>query len=299
LSGEAFEDYVTSVLKRLHSDFTNPAPMGRLGDGGCDGLAENGSILYAIYGSRATTKIDEKLSRKLESDFRRGLGQWPTFITWRFVTNTPFGPTATRALTDLRVAHQAGTARPLTLDLWLAPDDLWRLVVAKLPRDQLDEILPGVPDAQDVELTDLVALIEALEDQDADRPIDGGEAIRPVPGTKMDFNRIPDKTRIEFNEGRQSARRIDRWFGEQADPGLRDSKARRFRAIYDRLRRQPGLEPEEIVERVYVALGGSDFRLSRRRANAVYAVTAYFFDSCDIFEEPTVDTEGVPDAVTD
>ena len=49
-SGDVFEDYAMAVLKRLHVDYLNPTPMGRHGDGGCDGLADSGSILYACYG---------------------------------------------------------------------------------------------------------------------------------------------------------------------------------------------------------------------------------------------------------
>ena len=38
------------------------------------------------------------------------------------------------------------------------------------------------------------------------------------------------------------------------------------------------------MEQIYIAVGGSDFRLDQSRANAVYAIASYFFDSCDIFE---------------
>ena len=52
VSGAQFEDYVTRILGRFHDDFTNPSPAGALGDGGCDGLADAGTILYACYGRR-------------------------------------------------------------------------------------------------------------------------------------------------------------------------------------------------------------------------------------------------------
>ena len=107
----------------------------------------------------------------------------------------------------------------------------------------------------------------------------------------MDYNGIPLKTRLEFNEGRFQAVRIDQWFDEQVSPDLRDAKARRFREIYERARKA-SRDPAEIVEAVYNALAEGDFRRSTRRANAVYAVTAYFFDSCDIFEAPPIGAPG-------
>lgn len=288
-SGDAFEDYVTAILARLHADYLNPTPMGSRGDGGCDGLADNGSVLYACYGQRATTGIDQKTKDKLESDFARGAASWESFSTWRFVTNAPFGPMPTASVVALRKQHAPDTQRPITIEIWNA-DDLWWKAVSKLTQPQLDEVIPGVPHAQNVEFADLVKLILSLEDVDGDGP-DHIEPIRPVPATKMDFNNLPETTRAEFNAGRLLSARIDKWFSEQADPELRDEKAQRFRVIYQEARRATK-DVREIVRRVYGALGGQDFDLSTKRANAVYAVTAYFFDSCDIFEEPPAENAG-------
>ena len=286
-SGDVFETYVTAALSRFHSDYLNPDPMGRRGDGGCDGLAEGATILYACYGQRATTKVDDKTKTKLASDFARGLSQWPSFNTWRFITNAPFGSKPTASLISLQQQHGADSDRPLTLEVWKAPDDLWWKVVSHLTFEQLNEIMPGCPHAQDVELSELIELIDALDnvgDDDASHL----NAIRPVPFTKMDFNQLPQTTRSEFNEGRLLSRRLDAWFAEQADPGLRDAKARRVGMIYESAR-QVTNDVREIVRRVYGALGGPDFDMSTPRANAVYAATVYFFDSCDIFEEPPTD----------
>ena len=168
-------------------------------------------------------------------------------------------------------------------------DRRWK-AVNKLTLAQLDEVIPGVPHAQNVELADLVHLILSLEDIDGAGP-DHIESIRPVPSTKMEFNNLPETTRAELYAGRLLSSRIDKWFSEQANPELRDEKAQRFRVIYQEAR-QATQDVREIVRRIYGALGGQDFDLSTKRANAVYAVTAYFFDSCDIFEEPPAEHDG-------
>jgi hypothetical protein len=51
----------------------------------------------------------------------------------------------------------------------------------------------------------------------------------------------------------------------------------------------------------YEALGGGSFRRLTSRANAVYAITVFFFDSCDIFEAPPIEQVrgGELDAVAD
>lgn len=287
-SGEAFEKYVESVLTRHHSDYFNPDPMGRHGDGGCDGVAESGTILYACYGQRALADADRKLKKKFESDFARALGQWE-FKKWRFVTNAQFGPLPTKRLVELQREHSKDSDRPIEIDVWNT-DKLWSDAVSLLSERHLDEIIPGVPHAQDAQLEDMVELIQALESGDTESS-DVTVAIRPVPASKMDFNKLPETTRAEFNTGRVHAPRIQEWFSRQYDPELRDRKAQRFREIYQQARAAT-TDVREIVRSIYGAIGGPDFDLSTKRANAVYAVTVFFFDSCDIFEEPPANYNG-------
>jgi len=288
LSGQAFEDYVVKLLKQIHPDFIEVDAMGSQGDGGCDGLAEHGTILYACYGQRATEDTDGKTARKLNADLRRAVDQWSGFTTWRFVTNGHFGKKPANALLVLQEEFGSDATRPLILEVW-RPDDLWWKAGDLLTWQQFDRIIPGVPGAANVELEDMLPLIAALE-APVTSSANGLGQIRPVLPTKMDFNKLPDLAKEEFNEGRILAPRIDRWFAEQAEPGLRDATARTFRSLYEQARAVTA-DPREILGRLYRDLGGSDFDLSTKRANAVYAVTAYFFDSCDIFEEPPADQD--------
>ncbi|GAB3158351.1 hypothetical protein GCM10027059_02950 [Myceligenerans halotolerans] len=284
-SGAQFEDYVTRVLARFHDDFINPAPTGALGDGGADGLAKAGTVLYACYGQRPGRNAEGELRRKLANDFARGRDSWPNFHTWRFVTNAPVGPSTANEFTALQRLHGAGASRELTMRIW-TPDDLWRTVLSGLPAETLDELYPGAPGIADLELAHLVPLLEALGG-----PSDGDDltsAIHPVPPSKMDFNEIPEGARLEFNSGRTMAPRIDRWYAESADPAAYDAHGERFTEIY-RNAREVVSDPGEILERVYVAVAGPNFRMDRKRANATYAVVAYFFDSCHIFEMPPID----------
>lgn len=290
-SGNAFEEYATSALALFHPGFINPEPMGSLGDGGCDGITGDGSIMYACYGSDVFSALStpEKqksraLTNKLRKDFVRGCEKWSTFVNWRFVTNAKIDMNATKELINLRSSHGPGSARPIQIDFWSAPKDFWFEVVSKLSKDALDQLFPGAPHARNTDLAELVRLLNLLEDEFIP-PDSTLEEIRPVSAEKLDYNTIHPITRLEFSEGRVVHWRIDRWFGEQGDPDLRDTKAATFRAIFDRAQ-DVSTDPAEIIESIYVAVGGSDFRSSKSRANAVYAIVSYFFDACDIFHEP-------------
>lgn len=288
-SGSEFEAYVTSVLERFHDDFVNPSPAGTLGDGGCDGLAERGTILYACYGQRPRRNAERELEAKLRSDFARGLESWDTFTTWRFVTNAPAGPESLKALTTLQASHDGASDRPLSLRLWNS-QRLWTEIVSTLDVAVLNLLFPGAPGTANVELADLLPLLEALGGA-SDGPAETGGRVAPVPVTKMDYNALADGSRIEFNAGRLLAPRIERWYSELADPDLSDRHGDQFRALY-RSARDTVNDPTEILERLYVAVAGSDFRLDAKRANATYAVVAFFFDSCHIFETPAEEGAG-------
>ncbi len=283
-SGKPFEDYVASVLRWYHGDFVNPNPTGTLGDGGCDGLAEAGTILYACYGQRPGRDAERELANKINSDFLRALGEWRTFTTWIFVTNAPIGPLATAAITAHQQAHGAGSSRPLTI-LVMTPDDLWVRVVSTLAQTVLDDLFPGAPGTANVELADLVPLLETLNRAAAA----SSGAILPVPPEKMDFNRIPEATRAEFNVGRLLATRVESWYASSSDPGLYDAHAERFRQIYVEARAITA-DPGEIVERLYVSISGPNPRMDAKRAHAAYAVVSFFFDACAIFERPADET---------
>lgn len=277
--GTDFETYATAVLGYLHPDFVDPDPAGSFGDWGCDGLAEGGSILHACYGARPIDDAERKLREKLENDFTRALDKWPNMSKWRFVTNATVGPMASQYITDLQRAHSSGSAGPIEVEVWRT-DRLWSDAVARLDATQLDHLFPGVPRAAHVELADVIALLDALDDGPVPEALN---PIRPVPPTKMDWDELSGPARLEFNEGRLSHPRIDDWFIQQADPDLRDRLGLRFRKVYEG-HRLLNTGARDVLERVYVSVGGSDFRLDSRRANAVYAVTSYFFDRCYIFQ---------------
>ncbi|WP_228515449.1 ABC-three component system protein [Agreia pratensis] len=260
----------------------NPDPSGTLGDGGCDGLAESGTVFYACYGQRPSRSAERELAAKIGSDFARGFSQWDSFHTWRFVTNAPVGPVSLKVLTGLQQSHGPSSERPLTIRL-VKSEDLWNDVVGSLDQSVLDQLFPGAPGTANVELADLLPLLDALDTTGV--VVESGGDVLPVPATKMNFNALPDASRLEFNAGRLLAPRIDRWYEESSNPGLYDDHGERFRALY-RDARAVTSNSAEILERLYVSVAGANFRMDGKRANAAFAVVSYFFDSCHIFETP-------------
>lgn len=288
LTGDMFEDYVASVLRTVHVDFVNPDPAGRLGDRKCDGLADAGRIFYACYGSRPEPGSTEAaIVAKINSDFDGAVCKWDCFSEWRFITNARTGPDVAHTIIKKQAAHGPTSQRPLTVVLW-KNDKMWQSLMKALSEDQLDSIFPGAPGAAHPDLYDLVPLLDRLNS-----PIVTFEEeiapIREVPPTKMDFNELDLARRAELNAGRTLAPHISYWYDAQGDPDLSDKHGRSFRTIYEEHATNHA-DSGEIMEAMYESLAGTGFRRNAALANAVYGVTAYFFDSCQIFEEPPEST---------
>ena len=280
-SGEEFEEYITSVLRREYDDFLNPSPMGQGGDGGCDGLAKSGRILFACYGQRAQSRQDQKTKDKLIHDFERALDVWPSFEEWQFITNASFGPQPVKVLLEFQRDHEAGSDRPIRIRVIKDSDMFWDEHVSRLDQGSLDTLFPGAPHAQSAELEEIVDLINELHDFPI---LDSTPAeLKPVSNKKMSYNQLSWANICELNEGRISSPRIDNWFNSQPNPELRDETANTFNRIYLNAKTETD-RPSEILSRIYIAIAGSDFSLDSGRANAAYALAAYFFDTCDIFE---------------
>lgn len=294
--GDEFEDYVAAVLQQFHSDYINPTPKGSLGDGGSDGFAESGRICYACYGSRAQTASEAALKRKVQSDFERATTCWAAFTTWRFITNCSPGPIVTQYIISIQQEHDGLSDRPIEIRIW-NEELVWTEVLTALPFGKLNHVFPGAPGLVDIELEDLIPLLDTLSAGDK---TDNVDAVAPVPFGKMEYNRLPEAHQMELNTGRRYALRINKWYQGVAAPDLHDRHAARFRRLYEQYRSVVE-DAGALLERIYVALAGNDFRMDQRRANAAYAVVAYFFDECHIFEEPPADNMagGETDVVAD
>lgn len=157
----------------------------------------------------------------------------------------------------------------------------WDEHVSRLDQGSLDTLFPGAPHAQSAELEEIVDLINELHDFQI---LDSTPAeLKPVSNKKMSYNQLSWANICELNEGRISSPRIDNWFNSQPNPELRDETANTFNRIYLNAKSETD-RPSEILSRIYIAIAGSDFSLDSGRANAAYALAAYFFDTCDIFE---------------
>lgn len=282
-SGEAFEDFVTSVMKRADSSYVNPRAAGRDGDRGCDGLGDQGKTWYACYGQRSKLDTQKKLAQKLQSDYDKMLQHQQGVSTWRFVTNADLGPGPILDVVASLSGNNDGQTSRINVEVWTG-DDLWRHLRRRLDEEDWADVFPGCPELADLRLTDLEPLLRTLEKDALTNPVQA-PAVRSVPVDKLERNKIHPVRDFEMQRGITFAGVIDSWYKQQSKPEAADIAAESFRAKYKEAREATD-ESYEIIGRLYVALNGLGYEHDVRKATAAWAVTAYFFERCDIFEHP-------------
>ncbi len=279
LYGNGFEDFFQDLMCLRYPDFADVRTAGSKGDQGSDGLTLVGRKLYACYGPQTfnAAKLEKKFNDDLTSALENRAGQFQTFV---FVHNDLRGlhPELTTLLSNARTAHP-------TIDFEPFGFRKFRDEVGLLERHQVEDLL-GHPIPVDlvfsVQLEEVTPLLEHLV-RTRLGPSGNDDIVIPS-ASKLDYNDFTDETKEDMRRAIVQSKQIDQYYFLREDVVERDEAALAFRTEYLRTR-DKYQDPEEILHQLdqYI-LGNASAPLQQRRA--AMAVLAYFFQSCDVFENP-------------
>ncbi len=282
-SGTAFQDFFSTVAERRYGgDFVRVRPMGTLGDKGCDGYHAPSGKVYQCYGKASDTRLETRtLVAKVFDDYALAAGHLPSIMReWHFVHNLVDGVPVefVEAIETLKTDNPArtfGQIGPVALGsmvLELAPHDLFELLgPAASAADNAHLRLEVVAEL----VRNLVAAIDAA-------PYTPG-SIAPVPVDKLEFNGLPTHWRRLIELGAQNVVYVEEYLARLPNPVIGSTIATSFNNRYRSLK-QEGLTPDAIMNALYEAITGAGLVLAERQV-AAYAILAWLFKSCDIFED--------------
>lgn len=302
LAGMAFQNFFSEVMRYANPDFQPVKPQGNIGDWKNDGHDPKVGCYYQVYSPEQV--FDESTAvKKLKDDFAGLVAYWgdkavyPNGVKefW-FVLNdhyrvTPGGyPTTIVALEALKQEHGLSEC-----GLFLAKD--LEDVLLSLPEDQINAIIGFAPNPADLKVlklnlvhevvTHIVentmprSLNESLVDPDFDSKISFNGLL--VTGTWLReanyrCGTLEDYFRANSNFTRQEVRNRLKGIYE-------DSAARRF-ADSDGDATIADKRFVYILNEVTPIPPNQDKRFLKELQDAALVILAYFFESCDIFEEP-------------
>ena len=275
--GTAFENWFVSLAAHAFgSDFEGVRPYGNKGDWKCDGRQISTGAIFQCYAPDSMT--DTKTIAKINEDFTGALEKWSDQMkVWVFVHNDLRGlpPTVGNHVNSLRKHNPE-----VKIEIWSEPNlfELFNLLT-----NEAKELLFGpVPNQHVMDKRarpDLEPVIDALEQRD----VDPSDEFPPPPSVrKLEKNALSEDSANLLQFGRRKVGLVEQYFRKSARVELGDKIAEEFRKRYSDLKLLE-LPPDQIFMYLqqYAGMSGEP-----KRQAAVMAVLAYFFDTCDIFEDP-------------
>ncbi|MEB0080442.1 hypothetical protein QN379_00215 [Glaciimonas sp. Gout2] len=302
LIGMGFQNEFSRIMSLADPDFSPVKPQGNEGDWKNDGHMPTYGRYYQVYSPETYT--ESEAIRKLKEDFDGLALKWggsqvyPTGIQeFYFVINdgnrvTPGAyPTTYAALATLKTAHDLQVCKPfLTKDL--------EQVLFGLDDDQIVSVVGFIPNPAEIRVLkiDLVSevvghiiknpIIRSLDQSFTDPDFEKKIAFNSLSITAnwlrdADYRRATVEQFFEMNGSfcRQTVR-------DKLKAIYEAGKAISFSDTSSQASAQDQLLAHILTQVTPKSHGVVDRRVEKELHDAALVVMAYFFEACDIFEEP-------------
>ena len=280
--GDAFQTLFEELMGKAHpSDFIPCRPWGNVGDRKNDGYLKSERTLFQVY---APNEMEvAKAIEKIDEDFMGALPHWREYFEkWIFVHNAYDGlsPQIIAKLLELE-----GTHPPLKVTHWSLEELRQRFRI--IPLDGLQSWFGFAP-TNSAKLGLSIGELEIVLKHIAETYASTVGTPRPVPAGKIEANGLSQNVAVLLKAGMEKAELVERFFDRWHDPLYGDRLANAFRLEYIKLRDQtPKMGPDEVFHELHLWAGGT-WASSPGLQVAVYAVLAFFFEQCEIFEAARV-----------
>lgn len=279
--GNTFQEFFEKLMGLAYkTDFMACRPWGNRGDRKNDGFLKSEKQLFQVY---APNEMKESEAiKKITEDFEGAKEHWSTlFNKWAFVHNAENGlpPHVQKTLLDFEQANQG-----VTIDSW-GLEEL-RTVFREISVE--DKIIwlgsaPTVKTKIKLGFNDLQPVLENL----AIQSIPTNLQVKDVPQGKIAANALSESIATLIKEGMSKTDLVRQFFESWHNPLFGEAIAESFRKQYQSIKEQ-GLTPNAIFSELQSWAGGEK-RGTAEHELAVVTVLAYYFERCDIFEEPRGD----------
>lgn len=278
-----FQSFFNAIMSaRYPSDFIATRTWGRDGDQKCDGYILSTGSFYQVY---APDELDAKSAvKKMNDDFAGALAQWNDKIkNWIFVHNAKVGvpPHILQQLTDFKKDNES-------IEFTHMGKQELKRVLFETDESSIRGLLGTVPTYQDVNNLSMEAIKQTL----FGFPKTGQSspaAIVPVSEKKLEANGLSAESKSLFEVGMIKSHLIDNFFRQWHDPSLEEKTAVEMNNIY-KTAISECMDSDGVFQRILTTISGTDLGNPTTTISAL-TIMAYFFQTCDIFEQPREEGE--------
>ncbi len=290
-SGQQFQDLFVQIMQHYDSDFKPVKPYGNLGDKKNDGFNSVKGKYYQVYSPDDIDKANtiETACKKLKDDFdglyRFWNGRCP-IREFTFVINDKMKGIPVQLHNALLVLKEEYPA--IVFD-FLTSREL-STIVSCLEENDLEDILGFIPslEVSGITASDLSEVINYLLNVEVDLSF-GDKYVVPDFYEKIKFNGLGEKIRVLLDEGSTKEGLLQEFFNE--NPSMNYRLQLRMRILYHQVVEEIPADEEDYGNRRFIALLGkvvNGTSVKQSFLSCFYAIIAFYFSSCDIFEEPMI-----------
>jgi hypothetical protein len=275
--GDAFQTFFERLMGLAHkADFMACRPWGNQGDRKNDGFLKSERRLFQVYAPSEMEAV--KAKAKILEDFEGAKAYWKKhFDCWVFVHNATEGlpPHVQKLLLDLEATNPGIGLQPWGLE------EL-RQVFRTLSDDDKASWF-GLAPTEETKARLGFGELQVVLERIAGLPALPPTAVKEVPAGKIEANALSDAAAQLLKHGMTKAPLVADFLSQWYDEALGERLAEAFKTEYRRLRDDHA--PEMLFAELQSWAGGDHLGTPGHQM-AVLAVIAYYFERCDIFEEP-------------
>ena len=273
---QEFQAWFGQIMEMAHPGDYEPIRLTQ-GDGGLDGLLVSEAAVFAVFAPRECT--ESQLVAKMDGDFgsaRSTMSDRDAVLRKIVFVHNDEGLTKVTGPELVRL----GQANPdVAFERWTF-EAIW-LKIGSLSEDQLEELYGPGPSEENVDRLRFEAIRTVIDRLKKADPPAVTEITLPAAG-KLEHNALSADYADLLRAGRRRQGLVGDFVQELTDPSTGEEIAEGFRLAYRELR-DAGATPDETFAALWRHAGGEHF-VGPTEFPAVASVVAYFFDSCDIFE---------------
>lgn len=285
--GQKYEDFFGEIMEKYNSDFKLVKAHGNIGDKKNDGFDKTTGTYYQVYGPEDSQKEStiHTAVKKLEEDFRKLYTNWNDkckINKYYFVINDKFKGVA--APIHEKVIELEKEFTDVEIDVFTARD--LQKVFNKLDLDDVQDVIGVIPTEVDglISMECMHKTVEHLLNSELTSEY-AGKLYVPEFYDKIEFNNLSKVTEIKLITGSYQENVLKDYFDE--NPGVDDVLQKKFNELYECAKMEiDNTEDDASERRFYYILNKASYKNTALYQSCVLVLMAYYFSTCDIFEEP-------------
>lgn len=288
-TGQQFEDFFVAVMTKNNSNFQPVKAYGNIGDRKNDGFDQTTGTYYQIFSPEDITKSKtiSEAANKLENDFIGLFGYWNKICQikhYYFVINDKYKGIPVPIIEKLSELRTNPLYKNINIAIFSAKE--LESIFDKLDENAKQDVVGYVPDniSPIIEFDALNEVVSYLVNTEL-RTFFPDSLVVPDFDEKIIFNNLSNVANHLLVVGSYQEGRLLQYFNET--PGTKEILQKRFRLLYEQAKAAVPNDVEDSSDcRFFYILEQASPRKTLSICSSVLVLMAYYFSSCDIFEEP-------------